>query len=78
MVSKKPTEELGLGENQNFLDRENHIFLNKLNYICKNYDTAFKDVSHTLRVIPPLGETPETSDGRPSPGPDGEVTTNYQ
>ena len=35
----------GLGEDINFLTAENHIFLNKLNYICKNYDTSFKDVS---------------------------------
>lgn len=47
MANKKAEEALGLGlgENQNFLDRENHIFINKLNYICKNYDQAFKDVS---------------------------------
>lgn len=35
----------GLGESTDFLGTENHIFLNKLNYICKNYDTNFKDVS---------------------------------
>ena len=76
MVSKKPNEELGLGENQNFLDRENHIFLNKLNYICKNYDTAFKDVSHTQNITPLLGKTPETPYGRSSPWSSREVTTN--
>lgn len=27
-----------------FFDSENHIYINKLNHICKNYDTAFKDV----------------------------------
>ena len=42
----------GLGEDINFLTAENHIFLNKLNYICKNYDTSFKDVSK--RNIPYL------------------------
>ena len=35
----------GLGEDIDFLTHENHIFLNKLNYICKHYDTSFKDVS---------------------------------
>ena len=45
MANKKSDEAMGLGENQNFLDKENHIFINKLNYICKNYDQAFKDVS---------------------------------
>ena len=38
-----------LGENGNpddmFIDKKNHIFINKLTYLCKNYDTAFKDVS---------------------------------
>ena len=38
----------GLGEDINFLTAENHIFLNKLNYICKNYDQSFKDVSKGL------------------------------
>ena len=36
----------GMGETIDFLSQENHIFLNKLTYICKNYDTSFKDVSH--------------------------------
>ena len=44
MTSKEP-EVLGLGENEEYMDRENSIFINKLNYICKNYDVAFKDVS---------------------------------
>ena len=35
----------GLGEKEDFLTAENHLFINKLNYICKNYDTSFKDVS---------------------------------
>ena len=35
----------GLGESIDFMNQENHIFLNKLTYICKNYDTSFKDVS---------------------------------
>ena len=51
MASKKAEEGLGLGENQNFLDRENQIFINKLNYICKNYDTAFKDVSKLYSAL---------------------------
>ena len=37
----------GMGEAVDFLSQDNHIFINKLNYICKNYDTSFKDVSHT-------------------------------
>ena len=67
MASKKAEEGLGLGENQNFLDRENQIFINKLNYICKNYDTAFKDVSKIqsalIHEILLPGEIFETSDG---------------
>ena len=43
----------GLGEDINFLTAENHIFLNKLNYICKNYDQSFKDVSN--RLLPFVG-----------------------
>lgn len=35
----------GIGERIDFLSQENHIFVNKLNYICKNYDNSFKDVS---------------------------------
>ena len=35
----------GIGEQINFLNEKNHIFINKLNYICKNYDQSFKDVS---------------------------------
>ena len=35
----------GLGEGEDFLKGENHLFINKLNYICKHYDTSFKDVS---------------------------------
>lgn len=35
----------GIGESVNFLNEKNHIFINKLNYICKNYDQSFKDVS---------------------------------
>ena len=35
----------GIGETENFLNQENHIFINKLNYICKNYDQSFNDVS---------------------------------
>ena len=65
----------GMGEQIDFLNQDNHIFINKLNYICKNYDTSFKDVSDlvTLRlicpslilmvVIAPLGETHEIDDG---------------
>lgn len=43
MTSKKA--EPGLGENEDFLDRDNQIFINKLNYMCKHYDDSFKDVS---------------------------------
>ena len=35
----------GIGENEDFLNSENHLFINKLNYICKNYDSSFRDVS---------------------------------
>ena len=55
--SKKPQDEgeeltgNGIGEKVDFLSQENHIFVNKLNYICKNYDTNFKDVSLELVVI---------------------------
>ena len=38
----------GLGEKEDFLTTENHLFINKLNYICKNYDTSFKDVSESF------------------------------
>ena len=82
MASKKADEGLGLGENQNFLDRENQIFINKLNYICKNYDTAFKDVSkiHSalIRKILSSGKIFETSDGWPSPGLNGETASDNQ
>ena len=49
-AAAKGAQELGLtgsgmGENEDYLSHENHIFINKLNYICKNYDTSFKDVS---------------------------------
>lgn len=37
----------GLGESDDFFNRQNHLFINKLNYICKHYDTAFNDVSLT-------------------------------
>ena len=42
----------GIGEAVNFLNEKNHIFINKLNYICKNYDQSFKDVSNN-QVFPP-------------------------
>ena len=48
---EKSGKKLGLGEDQNFLDQENHIFINKLNYICKNYDQSFKDVSVMLASV---------------------------
>jgi hypothetical protein len=35
----------GIGEKENFLTHQNHLFINKLNYMCRNYDSAFKDVS---------------------------------
>ena len=44
-MTSKQMEIPGLGENEDFLERDNQLFINKLNYICKNYDTAFKDVS---------------------------------
>jgi len=34
-----------------FFDSENHIYINKLNHICKNYDTAFKDVRKTKKLL---------------------------
>ena len=47
-----------LGEDGNpddmFIDKKNHIFINKLTYLCKNYDTAFKDVSF-FPFIPKIG-----------------------
>ncbi len=47
--ASKPEENeltgLGIGESIDFLNTDNHIFINKLNYICKNYDNSFKDVS---------------------------------
>ena len=44
----------GIGETENFLNQENHIFINKLNYICKNYDQSFNDVSsHPLHFPSP-------------------------
>ena len=51
MTSNKQTAELGLGENEDFLDRDNQMFINKLNYICKNYDNSFKDVSRGLSTV---------------------------
>ena len=45
MTSKKQLSEAGLGENEDFLERDNQLFINKLNYICKHYDSSFKDVS---------------------------------
>ena len=38
-----------MGESDDYLSQENHIFINKLNYMCKNYDTSFKDVSAAIR-----------------------------
>ena len=40
----------GMGEAIDFLNQDNHIFINKLNYICKNYDTSFKDVSDQVSL----------------------------
>ena len=37
-----------MGESDDYLSQENHIFINKLNYMCKNYDTSFKDVSAAI------------------------------
>ena len=48
MNSNKKQPELGIGENEDFLERDNQLFINKLNYICKNYDTSFKDVSFQI------------------------------
>ena len=44
-MNGKERKEPGIGETEDFLDRDNQLFINKLNYICKNYDTSFKDVS---------------------------------
>ena len=44
MTSKKQAEP-GIGETEDFLERDNQLFINKLNYICKHYDSSFKDVS---------------------------------
>ena len=41
----------GMGESDDYLSQENHIFINKLNYICKNYDTSFKDVSTMIESV---------------------------
>ena len=38
----------GMGESDDYLSQENRIFINKLNYICKNYDTSFQDVSAAI------------------------------
>ena len=38
----------GIGEKEDFLTTENHLFINKLNYICKNYDKSFSDVSKSF------------------------------
>ena len=70
----------GLGEKEDFLTTENHLFINKLNYICKNYDTNFKDVSNNQLLsswdsqlsfsLSQIGENFETHDGRASFAPD--------
>ena len=41
----------GMGESDDYLSQENHLFINKLNYICKNYDTSFKDVSIAIKSV---------------------------
>ena len=41
----------GMGESDDYLSQDNHIFINKLNYICKNYDTSFKDVSQRQHIL---------------------------
>ena len=60
MNSKKPqgaaedSDELtgsGIGERIDFLGQDNHIFINKLNFICKNYDTNFKDVKRMKKIM---------------------------
>ena len=60
MNSKKPqgaaedSDELtgsGIGECIDFLGQDNHIFINKLNFICKNYDTNFKDVKRMKKIM---------------------------
>ena len=50
-MSSKRQAEPGLGETEEFLDRDNQLFINKLNYICKHYDDSFKDVSLTIFSI---------------------------
>ena len=34
-----------------WLNNENKIFINKLNFICKNYDQTHKSVSYLLFII---------------------------
>lgn len=41
----------GIGERLDFLTQDNHIFINKLNYMCKNYDSSFKDVSICCNLV---------------------------
>ena len=71
----------GLGEAENFLNQENQIFINKLNYICKNYDSSFKDVSsfsQKLTFTLMAGQNYETALRRPSLAPSGEIKTSCQ
>ena len=71
----------GLGEAENFLNQENHVFINKLNYICKNYDSSFKDVSsfsQKLTFTLMAGQIDETALRRPSLAPSGEIKTSCQ
>jgi len=41
----------GMGEVDDFLSSQNHLFINKLNFICKNYDESFKDVTKVKRIL---------------------------
>ena len=34
-----------------WLDSENHIFINKLNNMCKSYEKAFEDIGQLKRVV---------------------------
>ena len=56
----------GIGESDDFLSQENHIFINKLNYVCKNYDTSFKDVSAAIMSNSNYKRACETSSSRDS------------
>ena len=52
--AKKPapaSQPLTPDQMAHFFNKENQIFINKLNDICDNYDEAFKDVNLLCPVI---------------------------